>query len=464
MTLVTEEDKSNTLCSSFESIIKKHPFFDRERITLSALFAKHRESESQNLRLYEASLQGCLSEIKSLLKKGANPNFKHINDWTPLHAAASAHMFQREAVKLLIQKGANINEQDEFGNTALHIAAHKGNRKLFIYLVQNGALKDIKNKKGKTPYQCIESELVKFLLHNIVEKETKHPGRDVFKVYRAKKANQVLFQPERSSGKDIYNFLKHVVCGEHAKVKEMLEENIHLLFKRVKITDCSERTFFKISGFEYVLWALDKHMWTMMLDCIPQNEEGKAVLERLLVQYKQLEAKGVTYGLNGKAITEKHFDFKNTIIKALQTQVDLYYAPEPKNWRAIDKQWREGVGGAQKLLPMHVVNEYCSNEPFYPVPNFTSRLTTSKQFYNRITRKEEDWFGVDSKLAVDFAIYRGVRDRAVAYGCASTPLPLGAGADLIAVTALCEKRTNEFINLESQLEEQMLVGAQLKVL
>ena len=116
---------------------------------------------------------------------------------------------------------------------------------------------------------------------------------------------------------------------------------------------------------------------------------------------------GVTYRLNGKTITEKHFDFENTIIKELQTQVDSINAPGVKNWDAIDKQWREGVGGAQKRLPMHIVDEYCSNEPFYPVPKFTSQPKSSKQFYNWVTEKDENWFSVDSKLSVDFAIYKG---------------------------------------------------------
>ncbi len=116
---------------------------------------------------------------------------------------------------------------------------------------------------------------------------------------------------------------------------------------------------------------------------------------------------GVTYRLNGKAITETHFDFNNTIIKELQTQVDSINEPGAKNWETIDKQWREGVGAAQKRLPMHVVDEYCSNEPFYPVPKFISQPNSSKQFYNWTTGKDENWFNGVSKLSVDFAIYKG---------------------------------------------------------
>ncbi|HBP6861771.1 TPA: F-box protein, partial [Legionella pneumophila] len=160
---------------------------------------------------------------------------------------------------------------------------------------------------------------------------------------------------------------------------------------------------------------------------------------------------GVTYRLNGKTITEKHFDFKNTIIKELKAQVDSINAPGAKNWDAIDKQWREGVGGAQKLLPMHVVYEYCSDEPFYPVPKFTSRPKSSKQFHNWTTNKDENWFGVDSKLGSELAIYKG---GPWTLACVRLMCAVTTCRDLDALKALCEVRTKDFIDLKSQLEEQ----------
>jgi hypothetical protein len=101
---------------------------------------------------------------------------------------------------------------------------------------------------------------------------------------------------------------------------------------------------------------------------------------------------------------------------------------------------------------MHVVNEYCSDEPFIPVPKFTSQPNSSKQFYNWTTEKDENWFSRDSKLAVDFAIYKGLAARA--RGDAEAPRVRGGTRDLDAMTALCEVRTQDFINLKSQLEEQ----------
>ncbi len=109
---------------------------------------------------------------------------------------------------------------------------------------------------------------------------------------------------------------------------------------------------------------------------------------------------------------------------------------------------------------MHVVDEYCSDERFYPVPNFTSQPKSSKQFYNWTTEKDENWFSLDSKLSVDFAIIKSwVREHRFGAGSLAA---VGAGlecafirCDLDAMTALCKVRTNDFIDLKSQLEKQM---------
>ncbi len=280
-------------------------------------------------------------------------------------------------------------------------------------------------------------------------------NRELVNLSITSKYHLKLFQPLI----DVRKLLHHVTRGEHDAVKAMLKKDMSLIFKRGIVTDCSGREFESISAFEYALWALDKHMWAAMIACIPQNEEGRRVFERLIAQYNKVNTDGVTYKLNGKTITEHHFDFNNTIIKELQTQVDSINAPGVKNWDAIDKQWREGVGSAENLFPMHVVYEYCSDEPFYPVPKFTSQPKSSKQFYNWITEKDENWFSVDSKLSVDFAIYKGrLRGGRVTPGMAELRDALLRTRDLDAMTALCKVRTKDFIDLKSQLEDQMALN------
>jgi hypothetical protein len=287
---------------------------------------------------------------------------------------------------------------------------------------------------------------------------------------------KTLYQPLLDARKPEYlaavsKVLYHVVRGEHEAVRALLTNNIDLLYGRSSVTDCSGREFKSISPFEYALWALDKHMWDTMLSCIPKNEKGNEVLAQLRLKYKALKIdekapeekvetpkiKGVTYSLNGTLITESHFNFNQTIIKELQAQANAQDAPGDKNWQAINKQWVEGVGGAQRLLPMHVVNEYCALRAFYPIPNFTIYSGSSRQFYNDMTDANENWFTRDSKLGIDFGIIKGAVGRRCLAGRAAGWTHV---EDLAAMTALCEVRTNDFINLETQLEQNMMADNQ----
>jgi len=52
--------------------------------------------------------------------------------------------------KLLLSKGIDINYQNEYGYTALMIAARNGQEDYVVFLLKNGAKKDLKNKDGFT--------------------------------------------------------------------------------------------------------------------------------------------------------------------------------------------------------------------------------------------------------------------------------------------------------------------------
>ncbi|KTC92241.1 F-box protein [Legionella cincinnatiensis] len=278
-------------------------------------------------------------------------------------------------------------------------------------------------------------------------------NRDLVNLAQTSKYHFALFQPLLDDRK-LAAFLQCVVQGKHDKVKLLLKDDISLILKKGKVTDYSGREFKNVSGFEYALWALDKHMWVNILACIPSNENGRKVFTSLVAQYEKVKTDGITYKLNGKIITEKHFDFKNTLIKELQTQVDLINAPGDKDEDVIDKQWREGVGGAQKLLPIHIVYEYCSYAQFYP-PKFISQPKSSQQFINRITKKYEDWFDVNSKLGFEFAIYKGIQNYIQVLRDSNDGRRWGLCYDLDAMTELCRIRTKDLLELKSKFEEQM---------
>ncbi|EAX98933.1 hypothetical protein TVAG_242980 [Trichomonas vaginalis G3] len=81
------------------------------------------------------------------LSKGANINEKDKNGETALHIAVRHN--SKEAAELLISHGANINEKDEYGETALHIAARHNSKEIAKLLISHGANINEKDKYGK---------------------------------------------------------------------------------------------------------------------------------------------------------------------------------------------------------------------------------------------------------------------------------------------------------------------------
>ena len=63
----------------------------------------------------------------------------------------SAYSGCNGVVKLLLDRGANINSKDEDGNTALHLCGYKKRNSAAPLLVQCSACTIVKNNRGKTP-------------------------------------------------------------------------------------------------------------------------------------------------------------------------------------------------------------------------------------------------------------------------------------------------------------------------
>jgi hypothetical protein len=316
---------------------------------------------------------------------------------------------------------------------------------------------------------------INILLSEVKNKIADHLSiNDVVNFAITSKINLEFFKPIANARK-LTQFLHELTRGNHEAVRTMLAKDNSLFYRKGKVTDCSGRTFENISGFEYALWALDKHMWTAILDCIPQDQEGNKIRQLLKGQYDNLDKKSITYILNGETITEQHFDFENTIIKELQMQINMINAVKEKviniysdakkeDLNAISKQWCEDVRRAQKLFPMHVVYEYCSDELFSSEPEFISQPNSSTKIFNCLTNEYENWFSVDSEQeswsfsGKPVAIYRSLAaQRGQKGACAGSDCftQYWASNDLSFIQKLYRVRTNDFINLKSQLEEQM---------
>jgi len=61
-----------------------------------------------------------------------------------------------KTASLLLEAGADPDEQDEYGRTPLHFAARNGHDKVVVLLLKAGADTNVKDKDGETPLHKAE--------------------------------------------------------------------------------------------------------------------------------------------------------------------------------------------------------------------------------------------------------------------------------------------------------------------
>ena len=88
-------------------------------------------------RLIKAAREGNLEEIRETLRYGASPILPVGDFFPPLLMAASSG--QTEAVRLLLDNGAEVNHVSDFQNTALYFAASEGHVETTRLLLERGA-------------------------------------------------------------------------------------------------------------------------------------------------------------------------------------------------------------------------------------------------------------------------------------------------------------------------------------
>ena len=133
--------------------------------------APARLNHSGATALLLAASTGDVQLMRLLLELGADPLLPNADHCTPLMAAAGAGALgdgedsagteadALEAVKLLLELGADINSVDDNGETAMHGAAFKSWTKIVQLLADNGADVHVwnrKNKYGWTPLMIAE--------------------------------------------------------------------------------------------------------------------------------------------------------------------------------------------------------------------------------------------------------------------------------------------------------------------
>jgi uncharacterized protein len=120
---------------------------------------------SPNRYLHAAINAGSIDAVKMMLDRGANVNLVGEDGITPV--MLSARLTYRVGVKmtqLLIDKGANVNDKASKGSTPLMfgtlcVASHYQDEyvKVTRLLIKSGAKVNVKNNKGDTPLSLAKS-------------------------------------------------------------------------------------------------------------------------------------------------------------------------------------------------------------------------------------------------------------------------------------------------------------------
>lgn len=260
-----------------------------------------------------------------------------------------------------------------------------------------------------------------------------------------------LFQPKRL----VATLLNYIAFGNQEAAKKILIKHPELMVETGSVIDPSGRHFKRISAFELVLWALDvRYMAGMMLVCIPKNKEGNTIRKQLLLQYNNVENRGVTYTVGDQTVTESHFNFK-PMIDALNSYIKNYHV-----WSHDERKnhWCTVIGKEQIKLPMHVRHHYCDpDESFKSTPTFDKKeLKRHLKFYNWSMAGYQTWAAGLPGLGVDFGILRGGRllnPRAcVCVQHITLNAPAEVQLDFSAISRLCEVRIKDLDLLKKQLE------------
>lgn len=103
--------------------------------------------------LFDAIEHGDIKAVETLIEKyprlvNTKFYFKGTPEARPLHRAVILN--NREIVRVLLEKGADVNAQDIARHTPLHLAARDGQENIARLLLEYGADPDARNRDGDT--------------------------------------------------------------------------------------------------------------------------------------------------------------------------------------------------------------------------------------------------------------------------------------------------------------------------
>ncbi|XP_063901840.1 uncharacterized protein LOC135121443 [Zophobas morio] len=172
---ITNQENENALHCALES-------WKDNRDVIKLLIEKGIDVNVQNrdgmTALQLACLNGDYREAEILLNSGASINLADNDNENALHYASDSWEDNRHVIRLLIEKGIDVNAQNGNGTTALQLACQERDYEIVEMLLNAGASINMTDKNYKNALHCaLESEkdngdVIKLLMRKAAEQMT----------------------------------------------------------------------------------------------------------------------------------------------------------------------------------------------------------------------------------------------------------------------------------------------------
>ncbi|XP_055084380.1 oxysterol-binding protein-related protein 1-like isoform X3 [Periophthalmus magnuspinnatus] len=169
------------------------------------------EDTVENQLLLQAK-EGNLTQIQSLLQSRISQNISlNINSrfkWKPYSGWTSLHLTcfhgHKDAVEELLKAGADVNLQDDAGDTALHKAASTGRTEIVLLLLRYDACVDIINGTAQVPKDVTEDDEIVTMLEGTIRRsaERREARRQERKILEAAREGDVASLSKMLTGKN----------------------------------------------------------------------------------------------------------------------------------------------------------------------------------------------------------------------------------------------------------------------
>ena len=131
----------------------------------------HAQDIHHNTALHSAGFSGRLKIVQILLEHGADVKSKNKLGKTPLHAVSRGKNGSQElgvgAAWLFLEYGVDIDAQDNYHDTALHLAAFRGWLEIVKLLLDHSAKTTAENEQGETPLHLVSRGTYDFQGHGV---------------------------------------------------------------------------------------------------------------------------------------------------------------------------------------------------------------------------------------------------------------------------------------------------------